>query len=81
MAESIYQELVQSFGEKKVLNRFIFIRDRAFDFLSRICRDHNIAFEDYFFVSDELIEEAVIDYFADLARLKDFHKLEKAQPR
>ncbi|TGK85823.1 hypothetical protein EHQ23_14480 [Leptospira bourretii] len=73
MPEADYEYLIENFGEEKILNRFVFIRDRAIDFLNRICKDHEINFDDYFFVSDELIEEAVIDYFADLVRLKDFH--------
>lgn len=80
MPEADYEYLIENFGEEKILNRFVFIRDRAIDFLKRISKDHNITFDDYFFVSDELIEEAVIDYFADLVRLKDFHNIEKAQP-
>ncbi|TGL25076.1 hypothetical protein EHQ47_03840 [Leptospira bourretii] len=81
MPEADYEYLIENFGEEKILNRFVFIRDRAIDFLNRICKDHEINFDDYFFVSDELIEEAVIDYFADLVRLKDFHDIEKAQPQ
>lgn len=81
MPEANYAYLIEKFGEEKILNRFVFIRDRAIDFLKRICKDHPITFDDFFFVSDELIEEAVIDYFADLIRLKDFHSIEKAQPQ
>ncbi|XDD43143.1 hypothetical protein AB3N58_01915 [Leptospira sp. WS60.C2] len=81
MPEADYEYLIEKFGEDKIINRFIFIRDRAIDFLNRICKDHNLTFDDYFFVSNELIEEAVIDYFADLVRLKDFHDIEKAQPQ
>jgi hypothetical protein len=81
MPQADYEYLIKEFGEEKILKRFVFVREKALDFLTRICLDHPITLEDYFFISDELIEEAIIDYFADLARLKDFHSIEKAQPQ
>ncbi|TGK82277.1 hypothetical protein EHQ24_13520 [Leptospira noumeaensis] len=46
-----------------------------------ISKNFSLNQDEYFFVNDAVIEEAVIDYFADLHRLKEFHHIEKAQPQ
>ncbi len=63
------------------MNRFIFVREKAIDFLNRICKAHSLNFNEVFSINDALIEEAVVDYFADLIRLKEFHNIEKAKPQ
>ncbi|WP_411823895.1 hypothetical protein [Leptospira sp. 'Mane'] len=80
-SNSSYEYVLDKFGEEKVRNRFIFLREKAIEFLRAICHNHNLEFKEYFSVNDSLLEEAVIDYFADLFRLKEFHQIEKAQPQ
>ena len=64
--EDRYDYLFKEFGEKKVRERFIFLKEKALRIID--VRGLN----NYLSVSDSLISEIVIDYFADVKRLKDF---------
>jgi hypothetical protein len=81
MPEGNYEYVLTHFGVDKVRTRFVFIREKALEFLRGTCHNFSLTLNDFFFVNDALIEEAVIDYFADLHRLKEFHNIEKAQPQ
>jgi len=67
-----YQELVQAFTEERILER----KEYLYIFASDLIRRHKLD-QDHFFVSPTLIDEVVVNYFADFKRLKDFHKLER----
>ncbi|TGM55392.1 hypothetical protein EHQ91_10705 [Leptospira biflexa] len=81
MSDSNYEYVLAIYGEEKVKYRFVFIRDKAYEFLRGVCRTFALDLYEFFSVNDSLIEEAVLDYFADLQRLKEFHNIEKAQPQ
>jgi len=66
-----YGYLLKEFGIKKVRERFIFLKEKALRFIEV----HNV--KDYCRVSDSHLEEIIIDYFADVKRVKDFHNIKK----
>lgn len=80
-SKSDYIYIIESFGEEKILKRFVFLKEKVSEYLTQVSKIQSIDKEEHFFVNDSLIEEAVIDYFADLHRLKQFHQIEKAQPQ
>ena len=63
-----YAEVVEYFGEGKVKDRFKFIYSKIEAFI-RAKKIEKIAF-----INDEVLEQVVLDYFADIKRLKDFHQ-------
>ncbi len=67
-----YQELVQAFTEERILERKKYLYIVASDLIHRHKLDPN-----QFFISPTLIDEVVVNYFADFKRLKDFHELER----
>lgn len=75
-----YNYILENFGEEKVRERFVFIADNAKAFIRRVERD-SIAAVDAFRVSHAIIEDLVLDYFADISRLKGFHNIEKTHPQ
>jgi len=68
-----YEYLLDHFGEEKVKERFVFLLKTAKRFLE------NLGIEQYVVINDNVLEEVVVDYFADIKRLKDFHEIEKTE--
>jgi hypothetical protein len=66
-----YQYLLEHFGEEKIRERTAFLIKTA-ELLIK-----NLEVENYILINNELLEQAVIDYFADVKRLKDFHGMDK----
>lgn len=66
-----YEYLIQEFGEEVLENRFLLIKHAA----ERSLKDWDII--RYVNISHRAIKNAVIDYFADISRLKNFHEIEK----
>lgn len=69
--EKGYQYLIEHFGEEKIRERMAFLINTA----NLLIESREV--EEYVFVNKKLIEQIVIDYFADVKRLKDFHGIEK----
>ena len=46
---------------------------------ARFCKDFPSK-KEYIQVNDDLLSYAVLDYFTDTERLKEFHNIEKIQP-
>ena len=67
-----YKEVVEAFGEERILERKQYLYVVAKDLIER----HGLDPES-FYISPTLIGEVVINYFADFKRLKDFHELER----
>lgn len=74
-----YQDLLDEFGAEIIENTYIFLLDRAKYFLSFYVTNFNIKSED-FKISETYLKEAVIDYFADIKRLKPFHNIMEIHP-
>lgn len=78
-AEKSYSDILDAFGEEKVKERFLFLLSKARDFIRHLERQEPRA-AGCFTVSRATIEDLILDYFADIKRLKDFHDIERAQP-
>lgn len=66
-----YEEIIRHFGEEKIMNRYNTLEEYLNTFISRS------RYKDNVMVSPSLLNQAVIDYFADIDRLKYFHHIEK----
>ncbi len=66
-----YDEIVKSFGEKKLAKRYDSIETAMSEFIRRFKLENKVK------ISTCLLNQAIIDYFTDIYRLKDFHKIDK----
>ena len=57
-------------GEEKLRNRFLFLIDAVMIWIELCNLDEYIGF------NTKVLEDITIDYFADIVRLKEFHKLD-----
>lgn len=66
-----YDYLLEEFEEKKIEERF----ESLYEYLCDFVEENNL--EGKVYVSIELLEQVVVDYFVDVYRLKKFHHIEK----
>jgi len=66
-----YKYLIDEFTEDVLINRFLFICSMAEKFIKDRASGELIGIDEY------LINHVVVDYFADVLRLKKFHQSEK----
>lgn len=66
-----YEEIIEHFGEDKIAARYDTIENYLNKFIARS------KFKDNLEISFSLLNQAIIDYFADIDRLKNFHHIEK----
>jgi len=69
-----YQYLLEHFSEEKIRDRAAFLIKTAGLLIK------NLEVENHILINNELMEQVVIDYFADIKRLKDFHGMDKVDP-
>lgn len=66
-----YEEIIEHFGKEKIMSRFNTLEEYLNIFIERSGFKNNVM------ISYSLLNQAVIDYFADVDRLKNFHNIEK----
>lgn len=66
-----YDDIIESFGIEKIENRYDTIEKYLTTYIQRCHIENKVR------ISTSLLNQAIIDYFADIHRLKDFHKIEK----
>lgn len=66
-----YEEIIDHFGKEKIMDRYNAFEEYLNIFIERS------KFKDNVTISYGLLNQAVIDYFADIDRLKNFHHIEK----
>lgn len=66
-----YEEIIEHFGKDKIMERFTTLEEYLNIFIDRSEYKKNVM------VSYSLLNQAVIDYFADIDRLKNFHHIDK----
>ena len=66
-----YEEISAHFGKEKVMERYNALEENIGYFIERSNFKKNVL------VSYSLLNQAVIDYFADIYRLKVFHHIDK----
>lgn len=65
-----YDMIVEEFSEEVISDRYKYLYDKIKKYIEeRECQDILI-------INEELLQQAVMDYFADVYRLKVFHKIE-----
>lgn len=72
--ERSYEYLLEIFTEEALLHRFQFLYGKAKEYIA------SLKLGDILSVNEYLIDEIVLDYFADIARLKNFHHIERVEP-
>lgn len=66
-----YVELVDSFGEDKIKERYTTLYEYMDSFIKRNKYENQVV------IADSVLNQCIIDYFADVYRLKEFHDIEK----
>ena len=66
-----YVELVDSFGEDKIKERYTTLYEYMDSFIKRNKYENQVV------IADSVLNQCIIDYFADVYRLKEFHNIEK----
>lgn len=67
-----YNEILNYFGEQKVADRYKFLYDKMDEYI----RVRGL--EEKLYIHESILQQVVMDYFVDIYRLKEFHKLDKA---
>lgn len=67
-----YSEVVNYFGSTKITNRYKYIYDK----MAAYIRAREL--EDELFIHEGVLQQAVMDYFVDMFRMKEFHKIDRA---
>lgn len=65
-----YSEILKEFTEEKLEQRYIYL----YEYLEAFIKRHK--YEKKVCIADSVLNQAVIDYFADIYRLKKFHHIE-----
>jgi hypothetical protein len=67
-----YSEVLNYFGETKITDRYKFLYDKMQEYI------HVRGLEDKLYIQENILQQVVMDYFTDIYRLKEFHKLSRA---
>jgi len=70
-----YEYLIKHFTEKEIKDRFLVIYNGAREYIQQAGISECTA------VNEFIIDEILLDYYADIDRLKDFHNIELAEPK
>lgn len=65
-----YSELISAFGENKIEKRY----STLYEYLESFIKKHN--YTKIVTIAESVLNQVVVDYFADIYRLKEFHKIE-----
>lgn len=75
----VYQDLLSEFGKEQLEEMFIFLVDRATYYIKFFELNYSVD-ASHFKISETYIKEVIIDYFADIKRLKPFHNIKEIHP-
>lgn len=67
-----YDEIIAHFGEETIRDRYAYLYDKMHDYIVEINQ------EDSLYINEGILHQVILDYFADIYRLKNFHKIEHA---
>ena len=67
-----YEQILAAFGEEKVTSRYKFIHDKMLEYLNEKSLVKAVS------IDKSLLKQAVMDYFTDIYRTKDFHEIDLA---
>ncbi|MCH5338051.1 MAG: hypothetical protein J1E03_04655 [Acetatifactor sp.] len=66
-----YEEIIEHFGKDKIISRYGAIESLMESFIQK-CN-----YQDKVKIADSVLNQAIIDYFMDIHRLKNFHHIDK----
>lgn len=66
-----YEEIIEHFGREKIISRYEAIENLMESFILK----NN--YQDKVKIADGVLNQAIIDYFMDIHRLKNFHHIDK----
>jgi len=66
-----YKYLLQDFGREKIEGRYVFLANLIQAFIKQE------EIENQVYLNNTILEQVLLDYFADIHRLKDFHNIVK----
>ena len=75
MTNNVKEKIIEHFGEVKIVDRYDYIRSKISDFLTAK------KVLDYTLINSDILDQVIIDYFADILRLKEFHEIDKANSK
>lgn len=67
-----YSEVVNYFGNEKIAERYKFLYDK----MAAYIRAREL--EEQLMIHEGVLQQAVMDYFVDIYRMKEFHKIDRA---
>lgn len=67
-----YEEIIEHFGKEKLISRYNALQEYMELFIERS------KYQDKVVIANSVLNQAVIDYFADIDRLKEFHNIDRA---
>lgn len=72
MAETVsnYKEIVAHFTEETIADRYRFLHDKMQEYIKERRQ------EEYLKVDEDILHQMIMDYFADIYRMKIFHNIE-----
>lgn len=65
-----YSDILSAFGKEKIEKRYETLREYLFAFIKRHKYEGKVT------IAESVLNQAVVDYFADIHRLKNFHHIE-----
>lgn len=66
-----YNEIVNYFGKDRIAERYKFLYDRMQEYINSRGLQSELA------IHEGILQQVVMDYYVDIYRLKEFHKLDK----
>ena len=66
-----YDEIIGHFGEDTIKDRFQYLYDKMTAYIAER------GMEDALWINEDILRQAVMDYFADIYRLKVFHRIDR----
>lgn len=69
-----FDEIYNHFGAKTLQDRYSFIYEKMENYIQERYNDNSIL------INEDLLQQVIIDYFADIYRLKKFHRIEHVNP-
>lgn len=67
-----FDEIIAHFGKEAIEDRYKYLYDKMQDYIVEIGK------EDSLYINESILHQVILDYFADIYRLKSFHKIEHA---
>lgn len=64
-----YSEILEYFGEEKVQDRYRYLHGKLQEYITARGLENKLA------INENVLDHAIMDYFTDVYRLKEFHKI------